>query len=75
MTIEANIKIEEPDEVSVSMQITMPLKQWKRLKFQLAKSEGGHQSPSWELKVKINQLIDSLEKTISADPTKDDSQD
>lgn len=57
MKFEMDIK--NPDEVEVSLNITMKMKEWKHLKNQLQSSY-----PSWKLSSIIGQVIERIEKTI-----------
>ena len=48
----ALMRVEKPDEIMVTMELTMSLKDWKELRTQLVDNY-----PSWELSSKITDLM------------------
>lgn len=52
MSLKATIKIQCPEDVEVSMTLTMPLREWIELHGQLPSKY-----PAWRLTAAINQLV------------------
>ena len=50
--VKVTFGLRKPDDAEVTMQITMPLKDWKELRSQL-----GGQHPSWILGAHINNAV------------------
>lgn len=52
MTLKATIKIQRPEDVEVSMTLTMPLREWIELQTQLPSKY-----PAWRFSAAINALV------------------
>ncbi len=53
MSAEITIKTTNPNEISITAEITMPLKDWQKLRDQLSTDY-----PSWEFGVRIRSAIE-----------------
>ena len=54
-------RLENPDDAEVTLAITMPLKDWKRLQSQLEASEISSSYPSWRFLGLIRELAATTE--------------
>lgn len=72
MSIETSIKIEDPDDVKISMTITLSLNEWKILKTQLTIPDQRY--PGWDLERQISNLIEKIQQKIFDKTEEDDSQ-
>lgn len=58
----ASIRIENPEDIKLSLSMTLPLKDWKRLREQLKNS--GSVSPAWEVARIIDELVGKANLSI-----------
>jgi uncharacterized membrane protein len=73
--MKTTIKIEDPENVELSMTITMPMSSWKKLNDQLSHADIRSAHPSWELSRDISKLVEQMRKHFSEElAQKDDSQ-
>lgn len=59
--MKTQFRIENPDDVQMTLTVTMPARDWKVLREQLATTY-----PSWKLSSAITNMVDSATKTFSA---------
>lgn len=57
--MEANFRVEEPKKIQATMEITMSIEEWEKLKNQLK-----HDYPAWDLSQNINNLITQARKVF-----------
>lgn len=57
--LKARVRIEQPEDVRLTLTVTLPLKEWKRLIDQL-----GNQHPSWALEQVAREAVALVEKNI-----------
>lgn len=61
-------KIEDPNEVSMTLTVTMTLAQWRALQSQLQSKY-----PSWKLSSAITEMVHQATNVFSAKPVDDDA--
>ncbi|NPT59705.1 hypothetical protein [Paraburkholderia elongata] len=59
--MKTQFRIENPDDVQMTLTCTMPAREWKLLRDQLESTY-----PSWKLSRAISNMVDSATKTFSA---------
>ena len=59
--MKTQFRIENPDDIQMTLTVTMPLDAWKRLRSELPPTY-----PSWKLSSAIGNMVDSATKTFSA---------
>ena len=59
--MKTQFRIENPDDVQMTLTVTMPARDWKVLREQLQTTY-----PSWKLSSAIANMVDSATKTFSA---------
>lgn len=58
--IKASIRLDNPDEQPITVRVTMPLSEWKRLREQITSSV----YPSCRLHSIVNKLVNQAEKSL-----------
>ncbi|MFM0058559.1 hypothetical protein PQR64_23335 [Paraburkholderia phytofirmans] len=59
--MKTQFRIENPDDVQMTLKVTMTAREWKTLREQLATTY-----PSWKLSSAITNMVDSATKAFSA---------
>lgn len=67
----ASLKIAKPDETEITVTLTMPLSDWKRLRNQLEASPVFTAYPSWKMIEVIRDLVLHAETTFTASVTEE----
>ncbi len=59
--MEGKINIQNPEQITATIELTAPLKEWKLLQESLEKLNNKGASPMWELKEMLKELVYDLE--------------
>lgn len=65
MGFKAKFKLDRPDYINATMEITMPLIEWKRLLNKIRDNKP-HSGEDWDLANKIVDMVDEAEKAYTS---------
>jgi len=55
--MKARMQVEKPDEIMMTLTVTMPVEGWRRLSEQLKDSSYSTSWPSWEFRARLAEIV------------------
>lgn len=64
--MKSTLRVENPDSIEMTLNLTMTLGEWKRLSEQLETGEHPGSSPGWDVRLRIKHMVSIADKNFES---------